>query len=246
MQNNHKRVKAVIAYDGTQYFGFQKQSSTSKTISSDIEKALHTLQIHTSIVGSGRTDAGVHASGQVIHFDLPYYWDDLQKLTLNLNRKLTHIRFKHIVFVDDDFHARFWAKKRLYRYVFKTRKPSIFEQNYISYYPNTFNTQALHNALHCFEGEHDFDFFRKTGTQTHTSVRTIYQAKYIQRHNYHYIYFLANGFLRAQVRMMTYAAMLHANNKLGIKEIREQLACREKYTTHLASEEGLYLAKVFY
>jgi tRNA pseudouridine38-40 synthase len=121
-----RRVKAVITYDGSPYYGFQKQTSTSKTITYEIENALHSLQIHTPIVGSGRTDAGVHASGQVIHFDLPPFWSDLEKLKLNLNRKLHDIQFKHICFVPSDFHARFHAKKRLYRYVFKTSKPSGF------------------------------------------------------------------------------------------------------------------------
>jgi len=129
------RVKAVIAYDGSGYKGFQKQTTTDKTVTAAIEKALRSLQINSSIVGSGRTDAGVHASGQVIHFDLPEFWSDLDKLKLNLNRKLTEIQFKHISSVSHDFHARFSAKKRLYRYVFKTQKPSIFEQKYISYYP---------------------------------------------------------------------------------------------------------------
>ncbi|HIP29093.1 MAG TPA: tRNA pseudouridine(38-40) synthase TruA, partial [Sulfurovum sp.] len=83
------RVKAVIAYDGSVYHGFQKQKSTSNTVTHDIEKALSSLHIQSDIVGSGRTDAGVHASGQVVHFDIPHYWNDLEKLTLNLNRKLT-------------------------------------------------------------------------------------------------------------------------------------------------------------
>ena len=90
------RVKAVISYDGSQYQGFQKQRSTNMTITAAIQEALSSLQIHSPIVGSGRTDAGVHATGQVIHFELPEFWNDLEKLKLNLNRKLTDIFFKHI------------------------------------------------------------------------------------------------------------------------------------------------------
>ena len=118
------RVKAVISYDGSAYFGFQKQKSTTKTITTTIEKALISLGIKSSIIGSGRTDAGVHASGQVIHFDLPYFWQDLDKLKLNVNRKLSDIQFKNISKVEDDFHARFDAKRRTYRYVFKTTRKS--------------------------------------------------------------------------------------------------------------------------
>jgi len=239
------RVKAVIAYDGTAYLGFQKQTSTKQTITYTIEKALASLHIDSTIVGSGRTDAGVHATGQVIHFDLPEYWKDLAKLKLNLNRILKNIRFKHITKVSSNFHARHSAKKRLYRYVFKGKKPSLFEQSSISYYGH-FDAIILLGALRYFEGEHDFDFFRKTGTDTRTSIREVYQAKYIQRGEYHFIYFQANGFLRAQVRMMIDAAMLCAKGNLTLDSLKEQLNCQKKHTTNLAPAEGLYLARVMY
>ncbi len=239
------RVKAVIAYDGSQYLGFQKQTSTKNTVTHAIEKALLSLQITSDIVASGRTDAGVHATGQVIHFDLPEFWSDLTKLKINLNRKLNDIQFKHISLVPPDFHARFSAKKRLYRYVFKTKKPSLFEQKYISYYSD-FNADTLQKVLKYFEGEHDFNYLRKTGTLTHTSVREIYQATYREKNGYHYIYFQANGFLRAQVRMMVDAAMQVAQGTLSLKQLEAQLVCQEKHTSRLAPPEGLYLARVLY
>lgn len=239
------RVKAVIAYDGSAYQGFQKQTTTDKTVTSSVEKALRSLRIESSIVGSGRTDAGVHATGQVIHFDLPEFWSDLDKLKLNLNRKLTQIQFKHISSVSYDFHARFSARKRLYRYVFKTQKPSVFEQKYISYYPE-FDASLLTQALALFVGEHNFDYFHKTGTVTHTTVRKIYETNYIQRNNYHYIYFQANGFLRSQVRMMVEAAMQCARGEMTLKQLLEQIECQEKHSTRLAPPEGLYLAKILY
>ena len=239
------RVKAVITYDGSHYFGFQKQTSTSKTIMSAIEVALRSLQIDSDIIGSGRTDAGVHASGQVIHFDLPKYWQDLTKLKLNLNRKLQHIQFKHITLVDSDFHARFSAKKRLYRYVFKTSNPSVFEQTYISYYTE-FNVQVLQEALQLFEGKHDFKYFRKTGSPTHTTIREIYRTRYKAYQGYHFIYFQANGFLRSQVRMMVDMAMACAKGEMTLIQLQEQLECKVKHSTKLASQEGLYLAKVLY
>jgi len=155
------RVKAVVAYDGSHYFGFQQQTSTTQTIVYAIEKALKSLNIDSSITGSGRTDAGVHASGQVIHFDLPKYWSNLDTLKTNLNRKLDDIYIKHITHVSDDFHARFSAKRRVYRYVFKTRKVSVFEKRYISQY-DTFDAVLLQKALASFQGEHDFDTYKHT------------------------------------------------------------------------------------
>lgn len=239
------RVKAVITYDGSSYQGFQKQTATNRTVTGSIEHALHSLQITSPITGSGRTDAGVHATGQVIHFDLPEFWSDLSKLKLSLNRKLTDIKFKHISQTADDFHARFSAKKRLYRYIFKSREPSVFEQKYISYYP-TFDPVLLEQALPLFLGEHDFNYFHKTGTMTHTSVRKIYAAYYIQRNHYHYIYFEANGFLRSQVRMMVEAAMQCARGEMTPEQLLEQIACQEKHTTKLAPPYGLYLARILY
>ncbi len=239
------RIKAVISYDGSAYLGFQRQKSTKRTVSTAIETALSSLQINSEVVGSGRTDAGVHASGQVIHFDIPDFWSDLKKLKLNLNRKLHDISFKQITKVEDDFHARFCAKKRLYRYVFKSSRPSVFEQKYISCY-QTFNPTLLQKALKCFEGKHDFNFFRKTGSDTHTTVREIYYTSYKERNGYHFIYFQANGFLRSQVRMMVAAAMQCAKEEMSLTQLQEQIECSHKYTTKLAPSEGLYLAKVLY
>jgi len=241
----YMRVKAVISYDGSSYQGFQKQTSTNSTITTAIEKVLSSLQIDSPIVGSGRTDAGVHASGQVIHFDLPDFWRDLEKLRHNLNRKLTDIFFKHITAVESDFHARFSAKKRVYRYVFKTHRPSVFEQKYISHYQE-FDPVLLTKALELFEGKHDFNFFHKTGTVTHTTEREVYRTNYKEQNGYHFIYFQANGFLRSQVRMMVDAAMLCARKEMSLTQLQEQLACQKKHTSRLAPAEGLYLANIVY
>jgi len=245
LETKNRRVKAIITYDGGHFQGFQKQKSTKQTITTTIEEALHSLGIHDDIRGSGRTDAGVHATGQVIDFVIPYFWSDLNKLKTVLNRKLNYIAFKHISLVEENFHSRFSAKKRIYRYIFKTTTPSIFEQDYITYYP-TFNPRLLKKALQTFEGEHDFSNFIKTGTITHTNVRHIYQADYKAYKNYHIIYFEANGFLRSQVRMMVEATMQVALNQLTLKQLEEQLELKKRYTTKLAPPEGLYLARIIY
>jgi tRNA pseudouridine38-40 synthase len=240
------RVKAVIAYDGSAFYGFQRQTSTLQTVTRAIEDALRTLQIHSPIIGSGRTDRGVHATGQVIHFDLPDYWRDLDKLKAILNRRLKTIFFRKITVVSDNFHARFDAKKRLYRYLFKTTQPSLFERNYLSYYPKDFKSTQLHKALHCFEGEHDFACFHKTGSQIHTTVREIYRAGYYRHGGLHIIYFEANGFLRSQVRMMVEASMQCAQGTLSINALEEKLENQGEAMKRLAPSEGLYLAKVTY
>jgi len=239
------RIKAVIAYDGGFFSGFQRQKSTPDTVSHRIEVALKSLNIDSSIIGSGRTDAGVHASGQVISFELPDYWSDLERLSRELNRKLKHIYIKRLTLVDGDFHARFSAKRRIYRYVFKRRKPSVFEERYISHY-SSFNQYILEEALSLFEGKHDFKFFHKTGSVVHTTVREIYRARYAQRGDYHFIYFEANGFLRAQVRMMVESALLSADDRLSLNYLKEQIDGVERHLNTLAKPEGLYLARVIY
>jgi len=239
------RVKAVISYDGASFRGFQKQKSTKQTITTAIEEALISIGIDSNIRGSGRTDAGVHATGQVIDFVLPKYWRDLEKLQEVLNKKLRYISFKRISWVNDSFHARFSAKRRIYRYIFKTTIPSIFENRYISYY-SKFNQELLEQSLKTFEGEHDFSFFLKRGTITHTNIRTIYKAHYKKYNNYHIIYFEANGFLRSQVRIMVEFAMQIALKRLTIQKQLEQLNLKQKYSTKLAPPEGLYLARIVY
>jgi len=239
------RIKAVIAYRGNLFQGFQRQTSTPHTITTAIETALQTLGIESGIVGSGRTDAGVHATGQVIHFDLPLYWSDLTKLTEHLNGKLEGITFKHITPVAPDFHARFSARKRLYRYLFKTTNPSIFEEDFIAYLPIK-NLDLLEEALGCFVGEHDFSYFLKTGSETKNNIREVYRATTRPLGNTHAIYFEANGFLRAQVRMMIDFAIRVANGELTLTQLREQLTLQAIHSRRLAPPEGLYLARVIY
>ena len=239
------KVKAVISYDGSAYHGFQKQTSTNHTVTTAIENALRDLQIASPITGSGRTDTGVHAAGQVIHFTLPEFWSDLNRLRNNLNRKLTTIHFKHISPVSEGFHARFSARKRIYRYVFKENEPSVFERKYVSHYSG-FDADLLAKALSMFEGEHDFTYFYKTGSDIHTTVREIYDTNYRQYGKYHFLYFTANGFLRSQVRMMVASAILCAQNKLGLEQLHKQINAEEKHHFSLAPPQGLYLARILY
>jgi tRNA pseudouridine38-40 synthase len=241
-----QRVKAVIAYDGSAFEGFQRQKRTPRTVQGTLERALASLGIDSLVVGSGRTDTGVHATGQVIHFDLPSHWAEqpLSKLQTHLNNRLEAIRFKHFTPVPADFHARYDAKERIYRYVFR-REPSIFERKYVSKLPLA-DEEKLTEALKTFEGRHDFSHFLKTGSETAHNIRTITKACFLRRGKYGYIYFHADGFLRAQVRMMVHAAAAVTNAELTLEQLREQLDLGTRYTTRLAPPEGLYLARVIY
>jgi len=239
------RVKAVLAYDGGFFHGFQRQTKTKKTITGSLEAALSALQIESRITGSGRTDAGVHASGQVIHFDLPEYWSDTSRLQHELNRRLKHIRLKHITPVDESFHARFSARRRIYRYLFKRSLPSLYEERYVAHYPS-FDPDRIDTLLARFTGRHDFIHFYKTGSDIHTTVREIYRTRYRQIGHYHLIYFEANGFLRSQVRMMTEALMQTASDRLTEQMLQEQIDGEKRHISSLAPASGLYLARILY
>ena len=160
------RVKGVIAYDGSVFEGFQRQNRTPNTVQGTLERALASLGIESPLIGSGRTDAGVHATGQVIHFDLPAHWQrrGLEELTLFLNRKMEAIRIKHLSRVPESFHARYDARERIYRYLYRT-EPSIFERRYVARLHVT-DISRLQQALDLFVGRHDFSYFLKSGSET--------------------------------------------------------------------------------
>ncbi|TQV61764.1 MAG: tRNA pseudouridine(38-40) synthase TruA [Sulfurovum sp.] len=239
------RVKAIIAYDGGHFYGFQRQKSTPNTVTQHFEESLKKINILSSIRGSGRTDSDVHATHQVIDFEIPHFWTNLDKLKSELNKRLKGVKVRKLCFVVDDFHARFWAKKREYKYIFKTTPLNPFEENYISYYP-LFDEDILKNALKLFEGTHDFTLFSKRGSVTHTNIRHIYKTSYKRYKNYHIITFEANGFLRSQVRMMVEASMNCALNKITIQDIKAQINLKATYSKTLAQPYGLYLTNVKY
>ena len=240
------RVKAVIAYDGSEFDGFQRQKHTKNTVTTAIERAFAGIGIKSEITASGRTDKGVHATGQVIHFDIPEFWQSrtLKELMHHINTKLNGIRFKHISSADRDFHARYDAKERIYRYIFKSN-PSIFERKYVSLLEID-DIGLFNDALKIYIGKHNFSAFKKSGSYTKSDMRTIKSAYHIQRGDYGYIYLHADGFLRSQVRLMISGATAVANGDITLDQLKEQLYDGIEYIRKPAPPEGLYLARVVY
>ena len=241
------RVKATISYNGNKFYGFQRQNKTNQTVTEAIEKALQSLGIKSKIRGSGRTDRGVHATGQVIDFTLPSFWQQksLKELKERLNRKLKDIKFKHIIEVDSNFHSQYSAKVRIYRYLIKTTQASVFEQEFVSFYQIK-EPKILQKALELYIGKHNFKNFKKEGSPTTSDIREIYKVKVKKVKNYYAIYFYASGYLRSQVRMMIEGALKVESGKLTITELKEQLKGNRKHFSTLAQPEGLYLARVIY
>ena len=241
------RLKAIIAYNGVKFHGFQRQKSTNNTVVEQLERALNSIGIQSKVYGSGRTDRGVHATGQVIHFDIPIFWQQkpLQQLKEHLNTKLDAIVFKHIKEVDRNFHAQYSAKTRIYRYIIKRTPPTVFEREFVSYYTIA-NKRKMEQALHLYIGTHDFSYFKKEGSVTTTNIRTVKAIKVKEIKNYYIIYLYANGYLRSQVRMMIEGALKVANSKITLQELQEQIDYKRKHFTTLAKPQGLYLHRVIY
>ena len=129
-------LKFEIAYDGSTFFGSQKQANKN-TVEDELLKAFKNINIDTKIVLSGRTDRDVHATGQVFNSFIPDYWEDLEKLKEILNNKLSRaVKIKKISKVNDNFHARFSAKKRVYRYIISSKQTTPFNDKFVTYVKN--------------------------------------------------------------------------------------------------------------
>ncbi|MFA5462000.1 MAG: tRNA pseudouridine(38-40) synthase TruA [Sulfurimonas sp.] len=235
------RCALIIAYNGTNFLGSQSQKESKNTVLGTLDLALKKINIQTKIVASGRTDRGVHATGQVCHIDVPQYWSDITKLEYALQKVLpASILIKKIKLVDDTFHARYSAKKRVYRYIIKVDKSNPFEDDFITFIDDI-DFFEVQKKIKLFCGTFDFKFFMKSGSDIKSTTRVIYRAVAYKRKDFIVLNFEANGFLRSQIRLMV-GALLSLNKD----EILDQLECRVKHKIKPAKSNGLYLSKIKY
>jgi tRNA pseudouridine38-40 synthase len=240
------RVKLTISYNGAPFMGLQSQTTTADTIIGTLQSALKRLGIESKAVASGRTDRGVHAFRQVVHFDVPAFWSDPEKLERSLTRQLPDaIHIRRLEKAADDFHARYGAKRRVYRYILSTKEPNPFEADFVTFVPSL-DHGKIAEAIRLFEGTHDFDYFKKSGSDVRDFVRTVYKARLYRRRGYTVLYFEANGFLRAQIRLMVGFLLGISEGKLTAQMLQEQLACEKQYKVKPAPHNGLYLSKIIY
>lgn len=238
-------VKVLVAYDGSCYKGSQKQPN-KQSIENKLEEAFACLNIYSKIILSGRTDKDVHATGQVFNIEIPSYWNDLKKLERALNNALpSSIVIKHINQVTEDFHARFHAKKRVYRYLLSTKKMNPFSAKYITHVPSL-NEELIKDAIKCFIGVHDFEYFHKLGSDKENLVREIFDATCYKYKDVFVLRFEANSYLRSQIRLMVGFLLAISDRKLSIDDLKQQLAKEKRVHKLPALANGLYLAKVYY
>tara|TARA_B110000046_G_scaffold184887_1_gene224713 strand:- start:1546 stop:2268 length:723 start_codon:yes stop_codon:yes gene_type:complete len=239
------KIKITICYDGTNYNGSQVQVDCP-TIQSKLSEILNILNINTALAFSGRTDKGVHAFRQVVSCNIPKFWNDLDKLKIALNKLLPKsIQVRNIHKVNCEFHARFSAKQREYRFLMTNKKLTPFNANYISYYENI-NEKKINDTIKLFLGIHDFKYFSKKGSDPYTTVREIYNIRFYKHKEIYVLNFQANSYLRSQIRMIVDFIMKISSGKLTIEELKEQLNTKRLVSWTLAPSHGLYLSKVNY
>ena len=241
------RILGVCSYKGTNYYGWQKQVGFV-SVQSTIEEVLSKVyDSPINITGSGRTDAGVHAFKQYFHFDTEKE-KDLKQLAYALNKMLPEdIKILSFEVVDDDFHSRYSAKRKIYEYriLLKNKDPFNNDKAYI--YPMDLDVELLKNALNRFVGEHCYQDFTSKEEDEQNFVREIYSIALKQEDELIRIVFIGSGFMRYQIRNMVGAAMSVAIKKEDLSFIDKHLDSKNRdIISYKAPACGLYLAAVLY
>ncbi len=239
--------KIIIAYDGTDYQGWQMQGALP-TIQGALSRALATLEgAPVTVHGAGRTDAGVHAEGQVASFHLTKEWSG-RALRQALNGNLPHdIRVMEAEPVRDEFHPRVVAKGKTYRYqIYNADVMNPLLARYAWHYHHALDLTKLQQDGDALLGTHDFTVFTVTDCETKTRTRTIRGFQIMRREALLQLYFTGTGFLRYQVRTMV-AALLEMNRGRIAMTMPELLWSQRRAAIHgSAPARGLTLVSVEY
>ena len=251
------RYALKIEYDGTAFNGWQVQAHLP-TVQGVINKALINLnEDGTGIHGAGRTDAGVHALGQIGHADLKKDWDIKSLINaVNHHVKPYPIAILNAAKVSDRFHARFSAKKRYYNYMLLVRHvPQVFNKSRFWVIKQTLDTDKMQNASQFLIGKHDFQTFRSSLCQAKSSIKTIDKIEITSNHRdiFHTeeeiisIKIEARSFLHNQVRSIVGSLFKVGNGSWDASKINQILELKDrKACGPVAPPQGLYLEQVDY
>ena len=243
------RWKCRVAYDGTTFSGWQAQPDNN-AVQDHIERRLRELlQTEVRIHGSGRTDAGVHARGQVFHFDAAWRHGP-EKLIAALGGGLPpSIQVQTAELAAPEFHARFSAVGKIYHYqIVHGRRADPFEHAYVWSVPKTLDVAAMRTAAEALRGRHDFRAFSAFGgEERENTVRTLARLDLIQDGSRLRIEAEAEGFLYKMVRSLAGALVYAGMGKLGPERIGQLLVSRERTAeVETAPPQGLCLMRVHY
>ncbi len=243
-----KKIAFEVSYDGTDYAGFQRQPNHI-TVQSELERALSELcNEPITIHGSGRTDAGVHALGQVIHFSTSLDIA-IEKWPLAIKRYLPrNIVVKQAFAVSDEFHARYDAISKTYQYrIDRGGVPNVLWQRYAYHYPYTVDITPIQQAIPYLIGTHDFSTFCASGSDKEDKVRTIYEITLKEEGDLLLLQFYGNGFLYKMVRILVATILQVGAGKIAAESIPEIIQSKDRHRARLtAPAHGLTLLKVDY
>jgi tRNA pseudouridine38-40 synthase len=244
-----RSIKLLIEYDGTNYRGWQVQPD-GPTIQGMLEEKLSRLaseRIH--VIGSGRTDSGVHALGQVAHFRTQSQMD-----TRTIQRALNSLLPPDIVIreveeVDEGFHARKQSKSKVYEYRILNRNlRSVFHRGYVWHIPQKLNLAEMKKATQSLIGEHDFSAFRTVGSPTRSTVRRVIRGEWKRgRDGLIRFEIEANGFLKQMVRSIIGTLVEIGKGRMKATDFRKILNSKDrKEAGPTAPAQGLFLKEVKY
>lgn len=243
-----KRVKLVVAYDGTNYHGWQVQDN-GITIEEVLNRTISELvQEDIKVIGASRTDAGVHACGNVAVFDTESRIPG-DKFSFALNQRLPDdIRIQESCEVDADFHPRYADTVKTYEYNILNRRfelPSKRLYAAFCYYP--MDIERMNQAAAYLVGEHDFKSFCSAGAHVQTTVRTIYAVNVTKEDDMVHIRITGNGFLYNMVRIIAGTLMQVGTGLMEPEQVKEILEARDRSKAGpTAVAKGLTLVKIRY
>jgi tRNA pseudouridine38-40 synthase len=243
-----RNIKLTIEYDGTNFSGWQIQKD-KRTIEEELETALaKILKEEVKVIGSGRTDAGVHAMGQVANFKTDKTIKP-EELHAALNTMLPYdIVVLNVEDVDESFNARISAKAKHYRYVINNAKfPSALNANREYHYKYFLDTEAMQLAANDLKGKHDFKAFMAAGSTVKDTEREIYDIQVARLGNRVIIDVVGNGFLYNMVRIIAGTLIDVGSGKLDICVIKNMIETGDRNLGgRTVAPEGLFLVNVAY
>lgn len=246
------RYKAIISYDGHLFSGFQRQPN-KRTVQEELEKTLSRILNGQPVTvhGAGRTDAGVHAWGQVVHFDMPLVYPVLEKLRFALDTQTPEdIAVCSVEEVADDFHCRYAPHHKTYEFWVDNGRPANpMLRHYATRFPYKLDLGLMQQAAKQLLGTHDMTGFTASGTAVEDKVRTITQAEvvYDEARKLYCFTFSGNGFLYKQVRNMVGTLLKIGNGRMPVEQIARILAEKDRQLAGpTAAPNGLYLKEVCY
>jgi tRNA pseudouridine38-40 synthase len=243
------RFKLLIEYDGTPFAGWQVQAN-GPTVQGRIADALGSLeQGEISVRGAGRTDAGVHALGQIAHVDLAKDWHPHRlREALNAHLRPDPISILAVEAVAPDFDARFNARSRTYLYrILNRRAPPSLDKDRVWHVSQLLDSEAMHEAAQGLLGKHDFTTYRAAQCQAESPVKTLDRLEVRRAGEEIHIEATARSFLHNQVRSMVGSLKLVGEGRWSIIHPRRALEARDRAACGVvAPPHGLYLVRVLY